>query len=69
MSTQYQTPQVPSESAAVEPHLNPVQVAQTLAELISMGFVKTVKDGFGITRYKLVRQPAHKLETHDDFVS
>jgi hypothetical protein len=69
MSTQYQTPQAVEPEKLNEPPLTPGEVAQTLAELIAMGFVKRVKDGFGITRDQLVHRGAKELETNDDFVA
>lgn len=70
MSTQYQTPQAPEPEKLTEPRLTSAQIAQTLAELVSMGFVKTVKDAYGITRYKsTARRIQPTVETHDDFVA
>lgn len=42
-------------SAPSERPLTPHQVAQTLSELIALGFVEKFKDEYGITRYRALR--------------
>lgn len=54
-SALYRNPQPPIEQKESSLHRSPGQVAQTLDELIQLGFVEKFRDEHNIVRFKLAK--------------